>query len=86
MALIVLDYICEKGQDAMVDILLQSVLSVEHLPWLCERPRECLLETLYKQVLLSAIPIPSSLSTQKTCATPYLLRKGKSSHLLVKGI
>lgn len=62
MALIVLDYICEKGKDATVEILLQSVLSVEHLPWLCERPSDCLLETLCKQVLLSAIPIPSRVS------------------------
>ena len=29
---------------------------------LCERPSECLLETLYKQGLLSAIPTPSTVS------------------------
>ena len=63
MALIVLDYECEKGKDAVVGVLLQSVLlSTEHLPWLCERPSERLLETLYKQVLLSAIPTPSIVS------------------------
>ena len=37
MALTVLDYICEKGQDAMVGVWLQTVLrTVEHLPALWE--------------------------------------------------
>ena len=59
MALIVLGYICEKGKDAVLGILLQSVLlSTEHLPCSVSDPANVSLKHFINKGCSAQSPLP----------------------------